>query len=219
MSTNYQMWLTHNAETEKIRFPVLPEKIDIIKGLSSTSVNIQDLGEVVIIQDRKAIEISFSSFLPATPFPGVQFRDLTSPYDIKDKLTVWQVSGKPSHFIVPGTTINIYCIIESLDYYEQGGDVGSIHYSLTLKEYQEVTVRQVTIENQKAIVEDTETRIDNSVQPQIYTVVNGDCLWNIAKKLYGDGSKYTVIYNANKSVIGGNPNLIYAGQVLTIPVA
>lgn len=25
------------------------------------------------------------------------------------------------------------------------------------------------------------------------------------------------IYNANKGVIGGNPNLIYPGQVLTIP--
>lgn len=52
---------------------------------------------------------------------------------------------------------------------------------------------------------------------QIYTVVKGDCLWNIAKRFYGNGSKYTLIYNANKNVIGGNPNLIYPGQVLTIP--
>ena len=52
-----------------------------------------------------------------------------------------------------------------------------------------------------------------------YTVVRGDCLWNIAKKFYGSGAKYTVIYNANKGVIGGNPNLIYPGQVLTIPAA
>lgn len=46
-----------------------------------------------------------------------------------------------------------------------------------------------------------------------------DCLWNIAKKFYGNGAKYTVIYNANKGIIGGNPNLIYPGQVLTIPAA
>ena len=52
-----------------------------------------------------------------------------------------------------------------------------------------------------------------------YTVVKGDCLWNIAKKFYGSGSKYTVIYNANRDIIGGNPNLIYPGQVLTIPAA
>lgn len=47
-----------------------------------------------------------------------------------------------------------------------------------------------------------------------YTVVKGDALWNIAKKFYGDGSKYTIIANANGI---SNPNLIYPGQVLTIP--
>ena len=55
--------------------------------------------------------------------------------------------------------------------------------------------------------------------PQAYTVVRGDCLWSIAKRFYGDGSKYTAIYDANRGVIGGNPNLIYPGQVLTIPAA
>lgn len=49
-----------------------------------------------------------------------------------------------------------------------------------------------------------------------YTVVSGDCLWNIAKKFYGSGAQYVKIYNANKNIIK-NPNLIYPGQVLTIP--
>lgn len=39
----------------------------------------------------------------------------------------------------------------------------------------------------------------------------------IAKKFYGKGSDYTKIYNANKGTIGKNPNLIYPGQVFTIP--
>ena len=55
------------------------------------------------------------------------------------------------------------------------------------------------------------------MQPKTYTVKSGDCLWNIAKKYYGNGAQYTKIYNANRGVIGGNPNLIYPGQVLTIP--
>ena len=54
-------------------------------------------------------------------------------------------------------------------------------------------------------------------KPKTYTVKSGDCLYNIAKKYYGDGSKYTKIYEANKKIIGSNPNLIKAGQVLTIP--
>lgn len=53
--------------------------------------------------------------------------------------------------------------------------------------------------------------------PQTYTVQKGDCLWSIAKKFYGDGSRYTVIYEANRTVVGGNPNQIRPGQVLVIP--
>ena len=49
-----------------------------------------------------------------------------------------------------------------------------------------------------------------------YTVKKGDCLWNIAKLLLGDGSRYTEIYALNRDKIT-NPNLIYPGQVLTIP--
>jgi phage protein D len=51
-----------------------------------------------------------------------------------------------------------------------------------------------------------------------YTVVKGDNLWNIAKKYYGSGAKYTLIYNANKGIIK-SPSLIYPGQVITIPPA
>jgi nucleoid-associated protein YgaU len=49
-----------------------------------------------------------------------------------------------------------------------------------------------------------------------YTVQSGDTLWDIAKKFYGNGTDWTKIYDANKSVIGDNPDLIKPGQVLTI---
>jgi len=50
-----------------------------------------------------------------------------------------------------------------------------------------------------------------------YTVKSGDTLWGIATKFYGTGTKDMQIYNANKGVIGGNPNLIHPGQRLLIP--
>jgi nucleoid-associated protein YgaU len=50
-----------------------------------------------------------------------------------------------------------------------------------------------------------------------YTVVKGDCLWNIAKARYGSGIDYVRIYEANKSVIGDNPDLIYPGTQLVLP--
>ena len=49
-----------------------------------------------------------------------------------------------------------------------------------------------------------------------YTVQSGDNLKKIAKQLYGDSSKWEVIYEANKDSIK-NPKLIYEGQVFTIP--
>ena len=42
-------------------------------------------------------------------------------------------------------------------------------------------------------------------------------LWGIAQKFYGNGNLWPQIYNANKALIGANPNVIHVGQVLTIP--
>lgn len=51
-----------------------------------------------------------------------------------------------------------------------------------------------------------------------YTVVAGDCLWSIAQKTYGTGTKWGIIYEANKATVK-DPGMIYIGQVLTIPAA
>ncbi len=51
----------------------------------------------------------------------------------------------------------------------------------------------------------------------VYVVKPGDNLSAISAKVYGTSSKWSVIYAANKAVIGPNPNLIYAGQHLFIP--
>ncbi|NOS86508.1 MAG: LysM peptidoglycan-binding domain-containing protein [Ignavibacteria bacterium] len=50
-----------------------------------------------------------------------------------------------------------------------------------------------------------------------YTVVYGDVLTGISLKFYGTVDKWDVIWNANKTEID-NPDFIYPGQVLKIPV-
>ena len=52
---------------------------------------------------------------------------------------------------------------------------------------------------------------------ETYTVVSGDSLSKIAKNHYGDAAKCHKIYEANKSLIGNNPDHIEVGQVLTLP--
>ena len=51
---------------------------------------------------------------------------------------------------------------------------------------------------------------------QTYTVAEGDSLWAIAERFYGDGSQWNRIAEANQEQLP-NPDLIQPGQVLTIP--
>ena len=44
----------------------------------------------------------------------------------------------------------------------------------------------------------------------------GDSLWYLASKSFGQGVRYTTIFEANRNLIR-NPNLIFPGQVLKIP--
>lgn len=52
---------------------------------------------------------------------------------------------------------------------------------------------------------------------RMYRVVPGDCLWNIAAKHLGNATRWPEIYNMNRAVVGGNPNLIFPGQLFKIP--
>ncbi len=53
-------------------------------------------------------------------------------------------------------------------------------------------------------------------EPVFHEVKKGENLWKIATKHYGNGSKYTEIFEANKPMLS-DPDLIYPGQNLRIP--
>ena len=48
------------------------------------------------------------------------------------------------------------------------------------------------------------------------TVIKGNSLWVISRRVYGQGVLYTLIYDANTGQIK-NPDLIYPGQVFNLP--
>lgn len=54
----------------------------------------------------------------------------------------------------------------------------------------------------------------HSTQQHYYTVQQGDNLSEIAGKYH---ETWQQLYSANKGVVGSNPNLIYAGQRLSVP--
>jgi len=50
----------------------------------------------------------------------------------------------------------------------------------------------------------------------IVKIKEGDNLWNIAKRIYGNGFKYKLIYEANKDKLT-NPNLVTVGMIIKVP--
>ncbi|KQO67903.1 LysM peptidoglycan-binding domain-containing protein [Methylobacterium sp. Leaf89] len=48
------------------------------------------------------------------------------------------------------------------------------------------------------------------------TIIRGDSLWQISRRIYGKGTRYTVIFDANQPQIR-NPDLIYPGQIFVLP--
>ncbi|HEV2659589.1 MAG TPA: LysM peptidoglycan-binding domain-containing protein [Ktedonobacteraceae bacterium] len=50
-----------------------------------------------------------------------------------------------------------------------------------------------------------------------YTVQANDTLSSIAQRAYGNANAWQKIYDANKQVIGNDPNLLQVGEVIFIP--
>lgn len=65
-----------------------------------------------------------------------------------------------------------------------------------------------------ALFAETEPEPAPAPAGETYTVVSGDCLWNIAARVYGTGTQFGKIAQANGIAA---PYTIYVGQVLTIP--
>ena len=82
--------------------------------------------------------------------------------------------------------------------------------------------KESAIEMAEERTQDSQKEPGETVQSEeeefvLYTVQAGDCLWSIAKRYFGDGAKWPVIYNMNVDVIGEDAELILPGMTLKIP--
>ena len=211
-----EFWLK-KSNSDKFMLPVNPESFAFTEKHNNTSVNVNSIGEVNLLGKRDLKTGTISSHFPKRDRNYANNSGRQAPYTYINKLLSWKSSGKPIQLIITGTKINFQVTIETLKYGEQDG-TGDVYYDLTLKEYRAVEIKKTKLKKKKKTTKKKSKpkRPAANKKTKTYTVKSGDCLWNIAKKFYGNGAQYTKIYNANKGKIK-NPNLIYPGQVLTIP--
>lgn len=213
--------------------PVTPEKITTkVNGNNKTITLIND-GEINILKKAGLTDIDFTVEIPQSKYPYAVykdgFREAGYFFDIFENL---KNSLKPFQFIVcrrmPSgrklLSTNIKVSLEDYKITESAKNGFDFEVQLKLKQYRDYGTKQINVQlasgKPRASVE-PKRETNNSPAPssaQSYTVKSGDCLCAIARRFYGDDKRYIDIYNANKSIIGGNPNLIMPGQKLIIPV-
>lgn len=211
-----------------MELPIAPQKLTVkIKGNNKTLTLINE-GDINFLRAPGLTEITFDAVLPMLgqySFASGYRR----PDSYLNKLESLMTGKEPFRFLVSRVSpsgrllydTNMKVSLENYTVTEDATKGPDVTVSITLKQYISYSTKTVTVvkpkPEKKPVVQQKKKR-ETSSAPKVktYTVKSGDCLWNIAKKYYGNGAQYTKIYNANKGKIK-NPNLIYPGQVLTIP--
>lgn len=220
---------------DKILLPVAPSKMSLkIDNKNKTLVEINE-GEINILKKAGLTNIEFDAMIPNVKYPFATYKNgFQSAKIFLEAIEKLKTSKQPFQFIVSRTypngkgifNTNIKVSLESYTIKEDRKEGLDVVVTFNLKQYKDYGTKicKITFTKKAKPVAKTPPPARATVsspapkqQNKTYTVVRGDCLWNIAKKFYGNGSQYTKIYNANRDKIK-NPNLIYPGQVLTIPV-
>jgi LysM repeat protein len=211
-----------------MELPIAPQKLTVkIKGNNKTLTLINE-GDINFLRAPGLTEITFDAVLPM--LGQYSFANgYRRPDSYLNKLESLMTGKEPFRFLVSRVSpsgrllydTNMKVSLENYTITEDATKGPDVTVSITLKQYISYSTKTVTVvkpkPEKKPVVQQKKKR-ETSSAPKVktYTVKSGDCLWNIAKKYYGNGAQYTKIYNANKGKIK-NPNLIYPGQVLTIP--
>lgn len=217
----------------KTRFPVTPSKLELkIKGQNKTLTLIND-GEINFLKLPGLTDISVDFLLPAADvYPFAEYPEGFQPPDyylgiLEDLKTKVQedVMNGVTQFIVCRTTVsgelfdtNIKVSVEDYNIKESADEGRDIIVSLKLKQYKDFATKNLDVQthssgNVTATVARTRETA-NAPKASSVTVQSGDTLMALAKKYYGDGSRYLEIAKANGI---DNPNLIITGQELKIP--
>lgn len=214
-----------------VLLPIPPSKLELKISNNNKTYDLINYSQINVLKNPGLSSLEFEVVLPNTKYPFAMYKN--NFQNAKYYLGVLEnlkVNKSAFQFIVirkfpNGNSIfdtNIKVSIEDYTITDSTDEGFDTKVKIKLKQYREYSTKtvQVTIKQYKPPVVTRTVTTNNTAASkpsgQNYTVKSGDCLWNIAKKYYGNGSKYTTIYNANRDKIK-NPNLIYPGQVLWIP--
>lgn len=236
MTNGYSFYFDDGSTV--ITFPITPASLSITVGSNNEVVTLIDEGDINILKSPSLTEIEFEARFPMREYPySKTHEDFQSYFDFFKEL---KEEKKSFRFIVARNALggsrtwdtNILVALEDMTINEDADEGDDVLITFSLKQFKPYAVK--LLKQNKPSGGNNTTSSSKKPRPtkkpasKSYTVKSGDCLWNIAKKFYGDGSKWKTIYNANKSAIeatakkhgyksSSNGHWIWSGQKLTIP--
>lgn len=208
--------LSYNNHEEMFNLPINPAEFEFLEPQNNQKITLLNIGEVNLIGHRGLVTGSLSSFFPSADSPLAKYAD-REPMEYIRLLKKWKSQPQPIRVIISDCDFNLAMSIDELTEIHREGDK-DVYYTLKLSEYRFLNVAAVkSATATKSKASGLTARPNAQPAPKTHTVVSGDCLWNLAKKFYGNGAQYTKIHNANKGVLGSDPNKIKVGQKLVIP--
>lgn len=217
----YSVYFKYNGKTYKL--PVNPEEIKRSRELNVETYQVLGTGQVSIPSYCALEEYSFEAEFPSQDYHYVN-SGAKSDADYYEKMfKKAQQNKKPIQFIASNDInddISVKVTVKSVEAVEKAGEEGDKYLTFKLQEYKAPGKRYVAVQTPTAVVKQEDTTAAAETNPAVtenktHTVQSGDTLWGIAKTYYGNGAQYTKIVAANPGI--KNPNLIYPGQVFTIP--
>ena len=210
--------------------PITPSKVKVKINNQNKTLTLISGEEINILKEAKLTDVSFDVVLPQVPYPftngGAQSADyyLSLFERLKQSKTPFQwILNRSRPDGVALFYSNLTVGLEDYQITDDAKEGFDLTVSVKLKQYRAFGTKTVQItpspapsQPATATVEPPPRETTNAPKAASYTVKSGDCLWNIAKKQLGDGSRWKEIYELNKDKIK-NPNLIYSGQSLTMP--
>ena len=218
----YRLYL--KQEGKQILLPVTPAEIETKMGNRNKVVYILNFGEMNLAKKQGLQEIRFTALLPGRMYSFVQTEDgFHEPEYFLNCFKEYKAAAKPVQLILfrrlaDGTQLfcgNMDVLLEDYTVTEKGGEQGDFWVEMHWKEWKTAKSIRYSVKSQNGgnvLVEQGQER-QAKTPAATYTVKKGDCLWNIAKKQLGNGTKYKEI--AKKNGIS-DPNKIYPGQVLKL---
>ena len=197
--------LWHNNGEERIYFTVNPARLTVTRPNENRVRSLAMGGAVNIWGGRGLREVRLTTFLPDASSP---FYTGQEPETVLAMLKSWQDSGDPVRLIISGSDINDAFLIEDVSETLAEGD-RDVGLALTLREYKFKSALAALAGESAAV----QKRTDERVTPRTYTVKQGDTLWDIACRFYGDGTKWRAI--AAKNGVP-DPRKLQVGKVLTL---